>query len=60
MILNRLLTESANIAAAIVNSSGMNVGGVQEVSGGAQGMMGRAGQTGANKSVGANTGQQGF
>ena len=48
LILNRLVSESANVAGAIVNSSGLTTGTSQEVSGGAQGMSGRLGAGGTS------------
>lgn len=53
LILNRLVSESANVAGAIVNSSGLTTGTSQEVSGGAQGMSGRLGAGGTNSAPGA-------
>lgn len=49
MVLNRVLTESSNIAATLFNASGINAGTGHEVSGGMQGISGRVSQSPTGK-----------
>ena len=51
MLFNRLLTEAANIASALVGASGVNSGS-QEVSGGLGGMAQRGGLKGKGTNAG--------